>query len=132
MEHTPENSDIAAVFDHIAEILEGQGENPFKIRAYRNAVRTLDGLSERASDIAARGELRKIPGFGEAIAAKTQEILSTGTCELYERLKAQAGAPPTEAKEEQRAIGESLGARDTESQITLGQEEEAEDVPSPW
>ncbi len=132
MEHTPENSDIAAVFDHIAELLEAQGENPFKIRAYRNAVRTLDGLSEPASAIAARGELRKIPGFGEAIAAKTQEILSTGTCELYERLKRETDKPANEIKEEEREIGASLGARDPESQVTLGQEEEDEDLPSPW
>lgn len=139
MQPAPENSDIAAVFDHIAEILESQGENPFKIRAYRNAVRTLDGLTEPASAIAARGDLRKIPGFGEAIAAKTQEILSTGTCELYERLKAEADTPQSPAeraevdiKEQQREIGESLGARDPESQVTLGQEEEEEDLPSPW
>ncbi len=132
MEHTPQNSDIAAVFDHIAELLEAQGENPFKIRAYRNAVRTLDGLTEPASAIAARGELRKIPGFGEAIAAKTQEILTTGTCELYERLKAEADHPLSETKQEEREIGASLGARDPESQVTLGAEEEDEDVPSPW
>lgn len=139
MEHTPENSDIAAVFDHIAELLEAQGENPFKIRAYRNAVRTLDGLTEPASAIAARGELRKVPGFGEAIAAKTQEILATGTCELYERLKTEADAsktagekPATEPEREELEIGKSLGARDPESQVTLGQEEEDEDVPSPW
>jgi len=132
MEHTPENSDIAAVFDHIAELLEAQGENPFKIRAYRNAVRTLDSLTEPASAIAARGDLRKIPGFGEAIAAKTQEILSTRTCELYERLKAEQGGAPQETKEEERAIGAALGARDPESQVTLGQEEEDEAVPSPW
>ena len=69
-------------------ILEQQGENPFKIRAYRSAIRTLENLPEPVADIAARGELRQIPGFGEAIAGKTQEILNTGTCELYERLKA--------------------------------------------
>ena len=81
------NADVAAVFAAIADILEGQAENPFKIKAYRNAVRTLDGLAEPISDVAARGGLRKVPGFGEAIASKTQEILATGTCELYERLK---------------------------------------------
>ncbi len=86
------NADVAAVFEAIAEILEGQGENPFKIKAYRNAVRTLGELNEPVADVAARGELRKIPGFGEAIASKTQEILATGTCELYERLKKERDA----------------------------------------
>lgn len=92
MEHRPSNIEVAHVFERIAEILERQGENPFKIRAYRNAVRTLESLSEPVADIDKRGELRKIAGFGDAIAGKTQEILATGTCELYERLKAEEAA----------------------------------------
>jgi len=86
------NSQVADVFEAIAGILQGQGENPFKIRAYRNAVRTLESLPEPVAEIAARGELKKVPGFGEAIAGKTQEILATGTCELYERLRAEIAA----------------------------------------
>ena len=92
MDHTITNAQIADVFEQIANILERQGENPFKIRAYRNAVRTLENLPEPAADIAARGGLKKIPGFGEAIVGKTSEILATGTCELYERLKAEETA----------------------------------------
>ena len=89
MDQTPTNSEIADVFEQIANILERQGENQFKVRAYRNAVRTLESLSEPAADINARGGLRKIVGFGDAIVGKTQEILATGTCALYERLKAE-------------------------------------------
>lgn len=92
MEQLPTNAEVAHVFDQIAQILEAQGENPFKIRAYRNAVRTLESLSEPVADIHARGELRKIAGFGDAIVGKTQEILATGTCALYERLKAEEAA----------------------------------------
>ncbi len=92
MDHIPTNSEVAHVFQQIAEILEGQGENPFKIRAYRNAVRTLENLAEPVAEIDARGELRQIPGFGDAIVGKTQEILATGTCALYERLKAEEAA----------------------------------------
>lgn len=92
MDHTPTNFEVADVFEQIAQILEGRGENPFKIRAYRNAVRTLENLSEPVSAIHSQGELKKIAGFGDAIAGKTQEILSTGTCELYERLKAEEAA----------------------------------------
>jgi DNA polymerase (family 10) len=116
MSSTRTNGDVAAVFAAIAEILEGQGENPFKVRAYRNAVRTLDDLDERVADVAARGELRKIAGFGEAIAAKTQEILATGTCELYERLKKERDA---EAAGEDAVVAEPA-------------ESDAEDVASPW
>lgn len=92
MDHTPTNAEVAEVFEQIANILESQGENPFKIRAYRNAVRTLESLSEPVADIHARDGLRKIVGFGDAIAGKTQEILATGTCDLYERLKAEEAA----------------------------------------
>ena len=92
MDHTPTNFEVADVFEQIALILEGRGENPFKIRAYRNAVRTLENLTEPVAAINARGELKKIGGFGDAIAGKTQEILATGTCELLERLKAEDAA----------------------------------------
>ncbi len=98
MDHTPTNFEVADVFEQIARILESRGENPFKIRAYRNAVRTLENLTEPVSAIHSRGELKKISGFGDAIAGKTQEILTTGTCELYERLQAEEAAkdaPPT-------------------------------------
>ena len=92
MSQSRNNSEVADVFEAIAEILQNQGENPFKIRAYRNAVRTLENLTEPVADIAARGDLKKVPGFGEAIVGKTQEILATGTCALYERLKAEEAA----------------------------------------
>ena len=85
--------------------LDRQGENPFKVKAYRNAVRTLHELNEPVADIAARGELRQIPGFGEAIAGKTQEILATGTCELYERLKAEEAARDVRAGGRRRGAG---------------------------
>jgi len=96
MDHTPTNFEVADVFELIAQILESRSENPFKIRAYRNAVRTLENLPEPVSAIHSRGELKKIAGFGEAIAGKTQEILTTGTCELYERLKAEEAAKTAE------------------------------------
>ena len=121
MDHTPTNAEVADVFEQIANILEGQGENPFKVRAYRNAVRTLENLREPAADINARGELKKIPGFGEAIVGKTQEILATGTCALYERLKAEEAvkaAPPT-------AVPELVAA-------TPAAEEDGAEIESPW
>ena len=96
MDHTPTNFEVADVFEQIAQILEGRGENPFKIRAYRNAVRTLENLTEPVAEIHRRGELKKIGGFGDAIAGKTQEILATGTCELLERLKAEDAAKDAE------------------------------------
>ena len=120
MEQTPTNAQIADVFERIAEILEGQGENPFKIRAYRNAVRTLETLPEPAAAIEARGELKKIPGFGEAIVGKTREILATGTCELYERLQA-----------EEAAKAEAAPAPDP-APAAEGPSLDDEDIEAPW
>ncbi len=124
MDHTPTNSEIADVFEQIAGILEGRGENPFKVRAYRNAVRTLEALSEPAAQIAARGELKKIGGFGDAIAGKTQEILSTGTCELYERLKAEEAA--------KEAAGEEAAPVHAEADAPVEAGSEAPEIESPW
>lgn len=83
----PTNGDIAQIFDHIADVLELQGENTFKIRAYRHAVETLRSLPEPIAQIAAEGRLDDIPGFGEAIRGKISDILQTGTTPLYERTR---------------------------------------------
>lgn len=132
MEHTPSNEDVAMVFDAIAELLEVSGENPFKIRAYRSAVRTLDTLEEPVAAIHARGDLRKIPGFGEAIAAKTQEILATGTCELYERLKTEAGPSASLPETEALPMPGALVAQGTVPVIPIDDAPADEDLPSPW
>jgi len=81
------NYSIAEVFSGIADLQEVEGENQFKIRAYRNAARTIRALTESLEAVAERGSLRDIPGIGEAIEAKIREILATGTCRHYEELK---------------------------------------------
>src|SRR2546423_5194754 len=81
------NHEIALRFQRIADTLEIQGENPFKVRAYRRAVEAIEGLGEPLSDIEARGELAEIAGFGEAIVGKTRDFLKTGTTKLYEQVK---------------------------------------------
>jgi DNA polymerase (family 10) len=82
------NTDIADIFDRIAEYLEIEGENPFKIRAYRNASRTLRGLGPEINDMLGAGEeLTELPGIGKELAAKIVEILETGTAQALENLK---------------------------------------------
>jgi DNA polymerase (family 10) len=88
------NADIAAIFEEIADLLEIQGENPFRIRAYRNAAREMQSLGVPASEMLAKGEdLTELPGIGEDLAAKIKEIVETGKCKALEKLRAKF--PPT-------------------------------------
>lgn len=83
------NYAIARVFTRIADLMEIQGQNAFKIRAYRNAAATMQELTESLEVLAERDELQNVPGIGEAIAQKTRDIIATGTTKLYENLKAE-------------------------------------------
>lgn len=76
------NAEIAAMFDEIADLLDIQGANPFRIRAYRNAARTVQGLGRELSDMLAGDEdLTDIPGVGADLAAKIVEAVETGGME---------------------------------------------------
>jgi len=81
------NQDIANIFYRIAEILEIQGENPFKIRAYIKAAQTVESYTKELSEIKDTEELKELPGIGEKIALKIKEIVETGRLEMYEKLK---------------------------------------------
>jgi DNA polymerase (family 10) len=81
------NADIAAVFEEIADLLEIKQENPFRIRAYRNAARTVGEFGrDLAALIRSEAELPKLPGIGPDLAGKIKEICKSGTCALLERL----------------------------------------------
>jgi DNA polymerase IV (family X) len=91
------NADIALVFEEIADRLEIQGANPFRIRAYRNAARTLAELPQEARVLLERGEdLTRLPGIGEDLAAKIREIVDTGHCSLLDRLRRELPPAVTE------------------------------------
>ncbi len=91
------NADIAAIFEQIAELLEIQGANPFRVRAYRNAARTLGEYGqELAALIAAGQDLPHLPGIGTDLSAKIREIATTGHCALLERLRGELPAALTE------------------------------------
>lgn len=84
------NADIAAVFEEIADLLEIRNENPFRIRAYRNAARELQGLGIPVADMLARGDdLTELPGIGTDLAARIAEIVETGKCRMLETLHRQ-------------------------------------------
>jgi len=82
------NADIAAVFEEIADLLELGDENPFRVRAYRNAARVVGGLSlDLAATLAEGVELPKLPGIGADLDGKIHEIAATGSCKLLEQLR---------------------------------------------
>ncbi len=83
-------NDIAAVLDEIGMLLELQGENPFKTRAYQTGARALEAME--AAEFSARmeaGTLGELKGFGEALVDKITKLHATGRLELYDKLRAQ-------------------------------------------
>ena len=83
---------IAQVLNNIATLLELKGENPFKSRAYLNAARALESVSEPLDKLIAEQRLAEVKGIGESIQKKIGELMSTGKLAYYEELK--AATPP--------------------------------------
>ena len=84
------------IFNQIADLLEIQGANPFRVRAYRRGAIAIQGLTDPVESIAQQGTLRDITGIGEDLANKINEYLQTGKLEFHERLKEEV--PPALVK----------------------------------
>jgi DNA polymerase (family 10) len=83
---------VAEILVAIGTLLELKGENPFKTRAYANAARTLEGLSEPLAKLVAEKRLGEIKGVGAALEQKITELVETGKLKYYDELK--ASIPP--------------------------------------
>ena len=82
------NNDIAKVFEEIADLLELEDANPFRVRAYRNAARTLRGLGTEVSQMIKEGrDLTDLPGIGDDLAGKITEVAKTGSLALLKKLR---------------------------------------------
>jgi DNA polymerase (family 10) len=87
------NSDVADIFKRVADLLEIEGANPFRVRAYRNAARTVETLSKNIGDMVENEEdLTALDGVGEDMAAKIEEIVKTGDLEQLEEIESRV--PP--------------------------------------
>jgi len=85
-----ENLDVARTLTLLADLLEIQGANPFRIRAYRNAVNTVNGLSRPLAAMVDAGEdLTELPGIGKNVAAHIEELLSTGSIDRLREVEAE-------------------------------------------
>ena len=83
---------VAGILVDIGTLLELKGENPFKTRAYVNAARTLESLTEPLDTIVAEQRLGEIKGIGDALQQKITELVTTGKLKYYDELK--ASVPP--------------------------------------
>ncbi len=82
------NAEVADAFDQIADLLEIGDENPFRVRAYRNASRVLGQLGRSLEVMVDHGEdLDALPGIGPDLAGKIEEIVHTGHCALLDELR---------------------------------------------
>lgn len=88
-----ENREIARQLDEVAELLAGQGENPFRVAAYRRAAATLRGLEPSVEEVLrtdGRDGLTRLLGIGASLAGSIEELISTGRLAFLDRLRGQA------------------------------------------
>lgn len=116
------NADIAAIFNDIADLLDIQGGNPFRIRAYRNAARTVGSLMKSLEEMVNEGQdLSELPGIGKDLAGKIEEIVRTGSLvqlkELQEKMPSGLIALmnlPALGPKRVKAIHQALGVKNLE------------------
>jgi DNA polymerase (family 10) len=82
-----ENADIAAVFFEIADLLEIQGGNPHRIRAFSRTARVVESLPRHAATMLEHGTLHRTPGLGDGSIRRIKDVLRTGTCDEHRRLR---------------------------------------------
>ena len=112
---------VAEVLVEIGTLLELKGENPFKTRAYSNAARALENLTEPLEKVVAEDRLGEIPGIGEGIQKKVTELVTTGRLKYYEEIKASVPAGlvemlqiPGMGPKKAKALNEKLGIESIE------------------
>ena len=87
------NAEIASFFERVADLLEFEDDNPFRIRAYRNAARTIRGSTVSMADLLKQGEdLSTLPNIGKDLAEKIQVIVETGNLPLLSEIEARTPA----------------------------------------
>ncbi|MFW5688606.1 MAG: DNA polymerase/3'-5' exonuclease PolX [Spirochaetota bacterium] len=91
------NGDIVEILTEVADLLDIEGANSFRVRSYRNAARTVEGLDRPVTELVEAGEdLSSLPGIGESIAEKLEEIVTTGHLEQLDELRDETDRGVTE------------------------------------
>src|SRR5262245_59563952 len=108
----PTNAEIADILERIAELLEFQDTNPFRVNAYRSGSTMIRSHDELVADLVTgdkMDKLKEIPGIGEGLAGVIGEYVSTGKSNLLENLE--SDAPPEAAFTKMPGIGHELAER---------------------
>jgi hypothetical protein len=106
------NEDLADALERVADLLEAQDANPFRVRAYRRAARTARAAEEPLAGVLERGgreALEALPGIGRTLASHISELVQTGRLGFLERLEGQVS--PEDLFTTVPGIGEELAAR---------------------
>src|SRR3712207_535303 len=82
-----DNQWISDTFFEIANLLELQGEDPFRIRAYRRAAQTISHFRSEVRFLAQEGRLQEIPGVGKILTRDITQLIETGGVPYHEHLK---------------------------------------------
>jgi len=90
------NTEIADLFEELADLLEIESANPFRVRAYRNAARTIRAARSMTELLAEGEDLSSLPGIGEELAEKIATIVTTGKLPLLEEVRARTPAALSE------------------------------------
>ncbi len=91
---TVQNAEIADRFEHLADLLELEGANAFRVRAYRNAARLIRGHARSLAEMLEEGaDLAELPGIGADLAGKVATLVRTGRLPLLDQLAARVPAP---------------------------------------
>lgn len=112
MLNRPTNEDISDVLGRVADLLEAQGANPYRIRAYRRSAKVVERSERGIAEIAdGKGEtnLEDLPGIGKGIAGSIREFVHTGRLIMLERLEGQVS--PEDLFTTIPGIGEELAHR---------------------
>ncbi len=130
------NREVAHLFEKVAEMLSIRGDSVHRILAYRKAAESIQALARDINQVYAEGRLTEIPGIGSTLAAKIEEMLTTGDLEFYRKLSAEIpntlvdmlrveGLGPKRVKQ----IYEALGVETLEALTVAAREGKLKDLP---
>lgn len=130
------NTDIANIFSKVADLLEIQGANQFRVRAYRSAARTVSDLPQSLTDALEKGkDPSDLPGIGKDLAGKIREIAETGTLGLLRELEGDVPEKLSElmkvpglGPKRVRTIHKELGVSDLEGLRKAAEEERIQGI----